>query len=405
MIKMEEITIIGAGASGLMAMTTILEKNSNRKITIIERNEKIAKKILLTGGGRCNLTNAEENIKKLLENYPRSKKFLKFALHEFSPEKTMEWFESKGIKLKIEDRKRVFPDSNKASTISDFFAEIIKTHNINLLLNTNVLEIKKFSDHFEIFTEKNSLPIKTKKLLITTGGIPHKIKGKLSFGYETAKKLGHKIIELKPGLTAFLSDETKDFAGISIKNTKIMLPHTQTYEFKGDILFTHKGLSGPGIFAISSLSAYDDISKEKPATIKIDLRPDKNIEELREEIKTKSKNSKSLFTNILSEYINKKIAKSIYQSEKKANEVSKKEINKIIEKIKNFEIIINGRVSGEEIVTIGGIDTKDINEKTMESKICPNLFFAGEILNIDGFTGGFNLQSAWSTGKIAGKHI
>ncbi len=401
---MEEITIIGAGASGLMAMAKILENAPQKKITIIERNDKIASKILLTGGGRCNITNAEDDIKKLLKNYPRSQNFLKFALYDFSPKKVMEWFEERGIPLKTEENKRVFPVSNKASSVKELFEKIIKDHDVNLLLNSKPKSVKKQKDHFEIQLNNEKI-IKTKKLLITTGGSFNPNPLNLAFGYQTAKNFKHKIIELKAGLTAFLSDETNDLAGLTLKNTNLTLKTKQNYKFKGDLLFTHKGISGPGIFALSSLSADENISKNNPAIIEIDLVPDKNEEELRKKIKEKAENSKSLFSNILSIFINKKIAKIIFPLDKKANEISKKELNQTIEKIKKFKIQISGRVNGEEIVTIGGIDTSEINEKTMESKLCPNLFFAGEILNIDGFTGGFNLQSAWATGKVAGQNI
>jgi len=401
---MEEITIIGAGASGLMAMAKILENAPQKKITIIERSDKIASKILLTGGGRCNITNAEDDIKKLLKNYPRSQNFLKFALYDFSPKKVMEWFEERGIPLKTEENKRVFPVSNKASSVKELFEKIIKDHDVNLLLNSKPKSVKKQKDHFEIQLNNEKI-IKTKKLLITTGGSFNPNPLNLAFGYQTAKNFKHKIIELKAGLTAFLSDETNDLAGLTLKNTNLTLKTKQNYKFKGDLLFTHKGISGPGIFALSSLSADENISKNNPAIIEIDLVPDKNEEELRKKIKEKAENSKSLFSNILSIFINKKIAKIIFPLDKKANEISKKELNQTIEKIKKFKIQISGRVNGEEIVTIGGIDTSEINEKTMESKLCPNLFFAGEILNIDGFTGGFNLQSAWATGKVAGQNI
>jgi len=401
---MEEITIIGAGASGLMAMAKILENAPQKKITIIERSDKIASKILLTGGGRCNITNAEDDIKKLLKNYPRSQNFLKFALYDFSPKKVMEWFEERGIPLKTEENKRVFPISNKASSVKELFEKIIKDHDVNLLLNSKPKSVKKQKDHFEIQLNNEKI-IKTKKLLITTGGSFNPNPLNLAFGYQTAKNFKHKIIELKAGLTAFLSDETNDLAGLTLKNTNLTLKTKQNYKFKGDLLFTHKGISGPGIFALSSLSADENISKNNPAIIEIDLVPDKNEEELRKKIKEKAENSKSLFSNILSIFINKKIAKIIFPLDKKANEISKKELNQTIEKIKKFKIQISGRVNGEEIVTIGGIDTSEINEKTMESKLCPNLFFAGEILNIDGFTGGFNLQSAWATGKVAGQNI
>lgn len=400
-----KIAIIGAGAAGLMASATILEENPNTDLTLIEKYNEIGKKVLITGGGRCNLTNAEDDLKTLIQNYPRSQNFLKFALYEFPPKKVMEWFEENDLKLKIEENKRVFPLSNKSADLINTFNNKIK--NAKILLNSNVEKVYSKNNKFfiEIKTNEKTELIQVDKLLITSGGQYDVKRQKSSIGYETAKSFGHKISELKASLGAFIIKNTENLAGIAFKNIKIQLKTTETYTKTGDFLFTHKGVSGPAIFALSSLSAFDEISEEKPATLKLDLLPLINTEKLKSEIIEKSKNSKSSFQNLIAEYIPKKLAKQIYTQEKKCCEISQKELNQTVESLKNFNLKVTGRVNGEEFVTAGGIDTNEIDKKTMESKICKNLYFAGEVLNIDGFTGGYNLQAAWATGRIAGKNI
>ncbi|MDX9971255.1 MAG: NAD(P)/FAD-dependent oxidoreductase [Candidatus Gracilibacteria bacterium] len=399
------ILIIGAGASGLMASAQILEKDPKALITIIEKYDQIGKKILITGGGRCNLTNNEKDIKELLKNYPRSKNFLKYALYEFPPEKVMTWFESHGVPLKTEANGRVFPVSNKAKDILQVFEKILA--NTKISLNSHVQNIERHKEKFlvETFDGEKTTQISTKKLIISCGG-KYDVKRQIEeIGYKTAKKFGHAVIEPRGSLYSLISEQTKNFAGISFKDKHLTLKTQNTYEKTGDFLFTHKGVSGPAVFALSAMSAFDEISNEKPATLKIDFFPDKKFEELQKEILQKCKDNKAEFTSILAEYLPKSLAKKLSPSHKKALETGKKEINRSTEILKNLKLPITDRLTGEEFVTAGGIDTKEIDPKTMESKLVKNLYFTGEVLNIDGFTGGFNLEAAWATGYIAGKSI
>ncbi len=400
-----EILIVGAGASGLMAAAQILEKNPNADLTIIEKYDQIGKKTLITGGGRCNLTNNEKDIKTLLNNYPRSKNFLKYALYEFSPEKVMDWFEHHGVALKTEENGRVFPVSNKSKDIVSVFEKLLQ--NTKILFNTQVFNIEKHESNFivETFDGKTTTQILAKKIIISCGG-KYDVKRQIEeIGYKTAKKFGHTIIETVGSLHSLVCADTKDFAGISFKAKRLTLKTTNTHEITGDFIFTHKGISGPGVFALSAMAAFDEISKEKSATLKIDFCPEIKFEDLKNEITGKCKNEKSEFTNILAQYLPKSLAKKLSPSHKKAHETGKKEINRTIEILKNFQLEITERLSGEEFVTAGGIDTKEINEKTMESKLIRNLYFTGEVLNVDGFTGGYNLQAAWATGYLAGKTL
>ncbi|MBL4693756.1 aminoacetone oxidase family FAD-binding enzyme, partial [Candidatus Gracilibacteria bacterium] len=243
------------------------------------------------------------------------------------------------------------------------------------------------------------------KLILTTGGHAYRSTGSSGDGYSFAQSLGHSISELAATLTSFSAKEkwVKDLAGVSVQDAKLKMGGS---EFVGPILFTHKGVTGPGIFALSSLSAFAQCSKEEPLNLSIDFVNGKNYEALTEEIYRKRVGGKTLL-KVLNGYVPKSILAVIFRllemdGTRRADEVAKKDINRCVEYLKNFSVTLTERTPGAEIVTAGGVDLKEVNQKTMESKICPGLYFAGELLDVDGFTGGYNLQIAWATGRLAG---
>jgi hypothetical protein len=411
-----KIGIVGGGASGMMAAAAAAEKaaifSDKIEIYLIERNPFLGCKVLLSGGGRCNLTTGIDDIKTLMKKYPRGSNFLKTAMYEFPPNKTREWFTSHGLPLKTEEDMRVFPVSNKARDVINLFEKIFTENNVKILFNHEVIKISKKDNEFLIEFANNHPSLTVNKLILTTGGRPLSgIENPIN-GYSFAKDLGHKITKLTPSLTAFKIKEewSKALSGLSFKDTKLRIKASRTYEYSGPFLFTHKGVSGPAIFAISSLSAFENFTEESPAKLLIDFVPNKTYEELNKLILENIQKSpkKSVFY-FMSDFLPKSLAKTISEilqiDNKPFSFLSKKDINHITEALKNTTLTITGRETGGEFVTAGGVDLIGVNKKTMESKICSGLYFAGEILDIDGFTGGFNLQFAWATGKLAGENL
>ena len=384
----------------MMAAATITEKNSEDEVILIEKNTRLGRKVVISGGGRCNLTTSTSDIKELLENYPRGAKWLKFAMHEFGPKETYEWFEKNGIPLKTE-KKRVFPKSNKGIDLVYAFTKIFTEKNVQVKYNKAVEEIEKEGDKFVLTFPENQI-IEVDKVIITAGGIAYSETGSTGDGYYFAKSLGHTVTQLSPSLTSFISDKEwiKDLAGVSIPHAKLKISGEEKYEFEGPFLFTHTGITGPAIFALSALSAHE----KTPLQLLIDLVPEKDYNTLKDEVE---KSQKKSIEKTMAAYIPKSLANLLLQklnldSKKIISETSKKDLNRITETLKNLKITLTSRTPGNEMVTAGGVDLKEVDEKTMESKICPGLYFAGEILDVDGFTGGYNLQNAWATGKVAG---
>jgi len=401
-----KILIIGAGASGIMAANEA-SKKYNGSVFLFEKNNTIGRKVLISGGGRANVCTGFRDNDKILSSYPRGKKLIKYLLYEFSPQNLCEFFEKSGLKLKIEKDMRVFPVSDKSEDVIKVFENEFKKNNVKLFLGEGIKLISYENEKFNVVTDKNRNLI-FDKVIITTGGKAYRETGSTGDGYHFAEKLGHKISKLSPSLNSLILKEKifSELSGISFKDVKIY--SGKTFEI-GSFIFTHKGISGPLVFKISSLFAHSEISKNNPLSIFIDFFPNENEESLKEKIFSLA-SSKKQIKNILSEFLTKSFANIILKllnidPEKKINELSKKEVNKIIASLKSLNIHAIGRSSGEEFVTAGGISLDEIDIKTMESKIQKGLYFAGEILDVDGFTGGFNLYSAFATGYIAGKSV
>ena len=363
-----KISIIGGGAAGMMAAASIVQANPSAQITIYDKNTKLGRKLVITGGGRCNITTAITNVRDLMKNYPRGSRWLRFAMHEFGPKQTFEWFEDHGIKLKKESL-RVFPASENGEEVVAMFLRILK--GAELKYETEVKSLKELD---------------ADKIIITTGG---------KNGYNLAESIGHTITPLAPTLTSFTA-KLPNLSGVTIENAKLKL---FDHEFEGPFLFTHKGITGPAVFALSAFTAYENI--ESKALLFVDFVPNMNQEQILNHIQ---KDPKAQLMKVIRNYVPKSLAETFnIDKSKRINEVSKKEIAQTIENLKNYKIQITGRTPGREIVTAGGVSLNEVDSKTMQSKIDPRIYFAGEILDIDGLTGGFNLQNAWATGRLAGK--
>ncbi|PJA47222.1 aminoacetone oxidase family FAD-binding enzyme [Candidatus Uhrbacteria bacterium CG_4_9_14_3_um_filter_36_7] len=407
------IGIIGAGASGMMAAARLLKTEKDLDIFLIERNEVIGKKVSMTGGGRCNVTTGLEDIRIILTKYPRGGKFLTHAMYQFSPVMVRDWFESHGVPLKKEKDNRIFPESNKSKDIIDVFEEVFKDPRIHIFLNTRVIRIEKQDGYFCLFFQGSNKCIQVEKLILATGGQAYRKAGSTGDGYTFATSLGHSLTPLAPSLTAFLTHEhwPTSISGLSFPNTLLKAGKNKHFLTQGPFLFTHKGISGPAVFALSSLTAFEIFDTKHPMEISIDLFPDFSIETLHYQLQEHIMiNAKRSFANVLSILIPKALVEVCLceiniSFEKQAAQINKKEIKQVITWLKNIPLGVIGRCAGEEFVTAGGVELSEINPQTMESKICPGLYLTGEILNIDGFTGGFNLQAAWCTGYLAAEHI
>ncbi len=408
-----KVAVIGGGASGLMAAYAAA-KNGN-KVTVFEKNEKCGKKIYITGKGRCNVTNACPPY-EFLKNVVTNSKFLTGAIYSFSPDDMFLLLEEGGLKLKIERGNRVFPVSDKASDVTKCLEKLCLSQGVEFNFNAKVVKIESLNSTVSdiiVNIDNNLQRFACDSVIVCTGGISYPDTGSTGDGYAFAKEAGHKITELKPALCG-LSLKGKFFAalqGLSLKNVSL----TVYYNGKvlcsqfGEFMFTHFGISGPVVLTVSSLINRLDLNAVK---LSLDLKPALTAEQLdarvlREFSQAQNKEVKTIMRNLLpTALIDEVLKRSAIDGDKKVNSVSRAERYALISVLKNFEMYpASLRSFKEAIVTSGGVDVKQINPKTMESKLIKGLYFCGEVLDVDAFTGGFNLQIAFSTGFAAGNSI
>ena len=405
-----KVAIVGGGAAGMMCVATILEEHKNDvEVFLIEKNVLLGKKVIISGGGRCNVTTGIEDLKLVLSKYPRGSKFLQSAMHRFSPVQVRDWFENHGVPLKCEDDLRVFPVSNDGHDIVGVFEKIFRNSKIDLLFKHNMKNIVKEKNKF-IISFKEQKDLEVDKVVMALGGQAYRQTGSTGDGYSILEKLGHKITELAPSLNSFLTQEKwpKELSGLSFEKATIKVKGQKKYQFTGPFLFTHTGVSGPAVFALSSLIAFEKYDKQNPLGILIDVLPDLSLDNLFLELQNlREENLKKTFKNTLHNFLPKSLAEKVCENlgidfNKKNVEMSKKDLRIVVEYVKAIPLTVIGRGAGDEFVTAGGVELSEVDPKTMKSKIVPGLYFGGEILNIDGFTGGFNLQASWATGRAVG---
>lgn len=399
----QKVIIIGGGAAGFFAAITIAETNPNLIVTILEKGNKVLQKVKVSGGGRCNVTHACFTPSELIEFYPRGKKELLGPFHQFMTGDTMEWFENRGVSLKIEEDNRIFPESNSSQSIIDCLTESAKNAGVILELNQNVDSIEKNDSQFIIKT--NTQEFIADKLVIASGSNP-KI-------WELIANLGHKIISPVPSLFTFkINDKRiKEIPGVSVPNATVSLIDSK-FETNGAVLITHWGLSGPAVLKLSAFGAILLAEKNYQYGVKVNWLS-KPLETVIQKLKILKRENpkkqiiiKSVFKDLPKRlWENLVLAAQIKQDQRWAD-VSNKQLENLANQLTNTVFNAYGKTTfKEEFVTAGGIDLKEINFKRFESKIHKNLFFAGEVLNIDAVTGGFNFQNAWTGGFIAGKAI
>lgn len=397
-----DIIIVGGGAAGFFTAINIAEKNPALKIAILERGKEVLTKVRISGGGRCNVTHACFEPNELVKFYPRGEKELRGPFHQFASGDTIEWFEKHGVELKIEEDGRMFPVSNSSQTIIDCFTEAVKKLGITVITGQSVQSIFKKDSFWKIETQSDTYIVE--KLVLATGSNPKM--------WEMLQSFGHAIVSPVPSLFTFnIKDpRIKELPGVSamvsvkVKDTKL----TST----GPLLVTHWGLSGPAILKLSAWGARILADKNYQFNIYVNWLNDldaedteKILKELKQEHAKKAVSKKSPFDfpNRLWESL---VLASGIDAETKWADLSRLQLNSLITQLTNCTFNVNGKSTfKEEFVTAGGIDLKEINFKTMESKLHPNLYFAGEIVNIDAITGGFNFQNAWTSGFILANAI
>lgn len=408
---MKKVVIIGAGPAGMTAAYSASQKGLD--VILIEKNERVGRKLLITGKGRCNITNNCE-IEELIANVNTNSKFLYSAFYTFTNDAVMEMFESLGVKLKTERGNRVFPESDRAIDVVDAMAKLIKRKNIKLITGKSVKDIKEKNKKIESVILDNGKEIKTDAVIIATGGASYKRTGSTGDGYKLSEKLGHKITPIKPSLIGLEINEefVYKLKGLSLRNVSIVVygnKNKKIYDDFGEMEFTDYGIDGPIIKSASCIMK--DLSKENYKII-LDLKPALDYEKLDKRIQRDFKkfiNNK--FENSLSELLPSKmipvvIEKSGIDRKTPVNSITKEERKNLVHTIKNIEMNVKRyRPIEEAIVTSGGVKTSEINSSTMESKLIEGLYFAGEVIDVDAYTGGFNLQIAFSTGYLAGMSI
>jgi predicted Rossmann fold flavoprotein len=404
---MSKVIIIGAGPAGMMAAIRAGKKHD---VILLDGNERIGKKLFITGKGRCNVTNAKD-ISEFFEYIPGNPHFLYSALYSFTNEDTMSFFDNEGIKLKIKRGDRVFPDSDKSSDINRGLSNALSKSNVKIMLHSKVRDIVLEDKSIKEVVINSGEKIKGDHFIIATGGASYPSTGSVGDGQRFAKALGHIIKTLTPSLVPIeiYDDWCKELMGLSLKNISVSIKEGKktVYKEQGEMLFTHFGISGPLI-----LSGSRFIKGNNEYKVVIDLKPALDNGELDKRIqKDFSKFLNKDFKNSLDELLPKKLIPVIIKlsgipEDKKVNEITKEERKTLVTVIKGLEMKVKGLRSIEEaIVTAGGIDTKEIDPSTMKSKIINNLSFAGEVIDVDAFTGGYNVQIALSTGYLAGESI
>lgn len=404
---MRKVVVIGGGASGLFAAYSA--SLTGKKVVLIEKNEKLGKKIYITGKGRCNLTN-DTQLPELFNYVISNPKFLFSAINTFCPQDVIDFFENNGCPIKVERGNRVFPLSDKASDVTKTLEKVLIKNNVKIMLNTAVSFIIIKENVVCGVLLENGDKIECDSVIVCTGGISYPLTGSTGDGYNFAKKVGHTVVDLVPALVGIElnGNDYQEMQGLSLKNVRLTakLGQKEIYTDFGEMLFTHFGISGPIVLSCSSVINRKSL---KDIDVFIDLKPALNEQTLNERLlrEFKDNNIKEI-SNVMRALLPKSIIpvvlrQAMIKQSKKCSEITAIERANIIKALKELKFSVKKlRPIDEAIVTSGGVSVKEINPKTMQSKLVQGLFFAGEVLDVDAYTGGFNLQIAFSTGYVAG---
>lgn len=401
-----KVVVIGGGAAGFFGAIACAEANAYARITLLEAGRQPLSKVLISGGGRCNVTHSCFEPSLLVQNYPRGGKALRGAFSRFQARHTVEWFTSRGVKLKTEADGRMFPITDNSETIANCLLDQMDEFGIKLRIQSPVKSIEKKDDAFKLELRSGEI-LSADRVLIATGSSPQ--------GLEFARTLGHTIVPSVPSLFTFniKDDRFQDLAGVAVDPVRLRLQVGDAkFEQTGALLITHWGVSGPAVLKLSAWAARELHDRRYHANLSINWLPQQNPEKLRQELTTVRSQipQRTIVANcpvmIPRRLWERLIATLGISKELRWAELSNKVLNQLVQELTQGNYTITGKgVFKDEFVTCGGVNLKEVDFKTMQSRCCEGLYFAGEILDIDGITGGFNFQSAWTTGWIAGQAI
>lgn len=405
---MSKVIVIGGGPAGMLAALAAAKKGG--KVILLEKNEKLGKKLYITGKGRCNITNACDT-EDLFANVPRNAKFLYSAIYAFDNHQVMQFFEKNGLKLKTERGNRVFPETDHSSDVIRTLQNALRQAGVEVRLFAETEEILTVEDTVQGVRQKNGEKLYADAVIIATGGFSYQSTGSTGDGYRFAEDTGHALTDREPSLVPFVAKESyvKEMQGLSLKNVNVSIfrKNRKIYEDFGEMLFTHFGVSGPLMLSASSLVGSKNTGEE--LHMEINLKPALTEEQLDKRIlRDFDENKNRQFKNSIQKLLPSKMVPVMIElsgihPDKKVNEITKEERAQLVRCIRAFPLTLTGlRDFNEAIITRGGVSVKDVNPSTMESKKVKGLYFAGEVLDVDALTGGFNLQIAWSTGYLAG---
>lgn len=411
---MSKVIVVGGGPAGMFA--AYFAAKNGHEVTLFEQNEKLGKKLYITGKGRCNITNASD-MEDLFDNVCSNPKFLYSAFYSYTNDQVVDFFESHGLRTKVERGNRVFPVSDHSSDVIATLSKALKEVGVEVKLHTKVLKLLSEDDRIQGVVLENGKTFFADAVILATGGISYPSTGSTGDGYRFAESLNHKIIEPTPSLVPFEVQESwvTEMQGLALKNVAITIKRDKknVYSDFGEMLFTHFGVSGPMILSASASmkpAFFRDFTHE--LKLFIDLKPALDREQLDKRVlkdfeEAKNKQYKNSIQKLLpSKMIPVIIQLSGIDPDKQVNEITKEERMRLVDLLKNLPMTIIGlRGWNEAIITKGGVSVKNVNPSTMESKVVKGLYFAGELLDLDAMTGGYNLQIAWSTGYLAGISI
>lgn len=410
---MSKVIVIGGGPAGMFAAIAAAE--CGHEVTLLEKNEKLGKKLFITGKGRCNITNASD-MDNLFSSVMTNSKFLYSAFYAYDNERVIDFFETNGLPTKVERGNRVFPVSDHSSDVIATLQKVLRAKQVQIKLHTEVAEVLSVQDKVTGVRLKSGETLPADDVIVATGGFSYQTTGSTGDGYRFARELGHSVTEITPSLVPFYAKEdyVQKMQGLSLKNVRVRIWSGETvgegktlYDEFGEMLFTHYGVSGPLI--LSASAAIKPKYTARALAMEIDLKPALSKEQLdarvlREFSEAQNRQFKNSIGHLFpAKMIPVMLELSGIHPDKKVNEITREERLGFVRLIKHFPVTLDGlRDFNEAIITRGGVKVKEINPSTMESKLVSNLFFCGEVLDLDAVTGGYNLQIAWSTGYLAG---
>lgn len=407
------IAVIGGGAAGLMAAATLAEERPGVRVTLYERNPRLGAKVAISGGGRCNVTTGVLDVREALGRYPRGARWLRHAMHSFPPAAVIAWFEAHGVPLKTEADRRVFPVSDRGRDVVDAFSRIFERHRVEVRLRATVTAVERDSCGFRVLTDGGGHGESHDAVILTTGGQAFRRTGSTGDGYHFAQALGHTITPLHPSLNAYVVREAwaKGLAGLSAADAALEIAPRgggKPYRFRGPFLFTHFGVTGPAVFALNALAAGEPYDEGRPLALRVNLMPDLTFDRIDAHLQERlSRLGGRGVANVLDTLLPRSICPALcdlagVDPATPAARLPRAGRQRLAGLIAALPLTIIGRKNGEEFVTAGGIALDEVDPRTMASRLVPGLSLAGEILDVDGFTGGYNLQAAWATGRLAG---